>query len=678
MSKKIYIFQPGDSVCVTEEDDDDVETALKKEVDEIRSSIQKDMRRFQSIDSGVSNIVFIKTFNVEPEKLVHHILKDLHTTKKQKTRVILRMLPVSGTCRAYPADLEKYAETFLELWFKAPNKGTFQITFKARYNSHMIKDDVIKDLAHGTLHTQNSDMKVSVVLFLLALSLSTAKDATSHSKESKAKKHKPPKFKEEDHVLILTDSNFARALKENKYLLVKFYITLSGPSQTVKEEFSVAATQIKTESPDVRFGQVDITQEKELGKEFKIKEYPTIKLFVDGDRNNPIDCRGVRTSSAFVTWINRRMGPSSVSLNTTEQFESFIQSDKVAVVGFFKNLESKILDHFSEAARDIPEFPFGLVNSEEIFLHVGINANLVAVYKKDKAVNYLISEGETENHLDLVRLIRTYIMDLVTEYNLETSVMIFDVPIQNHILLFASKTSESFSTIYENYELAALEFRGKLVFVYVNTDETRNGRIFEYFRITEVDSPAVRIANLTSNKQYRMPADDVNFTNLRNFCQNYLDGKAKPKTDSEEIPSDWDKNPVKVLVGKNFNHVAFNKATNAFVMFYAPWSEECKTLFPVWEDLGRRYQNHNNVTIAKIDCTANDIQLVVLDRHPYFRFFPSGSDTKTIRYTGARTVEAFAEYIEQQLRAAKGQDDLDHSGTRESTENKEKSLKEEL
>ncbi|KAM8960470.1 protein disulfide-isomerase-like protein of the testis [Pelodytes ibericus] len=497
---------------------------------------------------------------------------------------------------------------------------------------------------------------LTLLFFVLVSSLSTAKDEKT-SKGSKVKRHKHPKIKEEENVLILTSSNFARALKANKYLLVKFYIALSGPSQTVKEEFSIAAGQFKQESSEVRFGQVDITQEKDLGKEFKIKEFPTMKLFVDGDRKNPIDCRGVRTASAFVTWLHRRMGQSYESLNTTDQFESFIRSDKVAVVGFFKNLESKIVEHFSEAARDIPEIPFGLVNNEEVIMHVMVATNMVAVYQKDNPVHHLISEEEIEKKLDLIRLIRTYIIDLVTEYTLETSVTIFDVPIDSHILLFNSKTSETFSTIYENYEQAALEFRGKFVFVYADTDETRNGRLFEYFRITEVDTPAIRILNLTSNAQYRMPAEEVDFGNLRNFCQSYLDGKAKPKTDSEEIPSDWDKNPVKILVGKNFNRIAFDKTTNAFVMFYAPWSKQCKQLFPVWEELGRRYQHHKNITIAKIDCTANDIQLIVLDRYPYFRFFPAGSDTETIRYTGEKTIEAFAEYVEKQIQSSNKQKD---------------------
>ncbi|OCT61618.1 hypothetical protein XELAEV_18047646mg [Xenopus laevis] len=523
-------------------------------------------------------------------------------------------------------------------------------------------------------------MKLLFLLLCFFISLSLADDVKTET-GSEVKKHKPPKIKEENDVLVLTGSNFARALEENKYLLVKFYIALSDPSQTIQEEFSVAAGIMKKDSSEINFGQVDITQEKQLRKEFKIKEFPTIKLFADGDRENPTNCKGVRTASAFVTWLNRRIRPSSLYINSTDQYEAFVQSDKVTVVGFFKEPDSK-KEHFFEAAKDIPDFPFGLVSNDDIFEHVGITSNMIAVYKKDNPANYLIPEEEIESKLDLVRLIRTYFMDVVTEYNLETQVTIFDVPVDSHILLFTSKSSQLFGAIYENFESAALEFRGKLVFILVDTDEPRSGRIFEYFRITEVDTPAVRILNLTTDVKYRMPADEVSFENLRHFCRSYLDGKAKPKRDSEEIPKDWDKNPVKLLVGKNFNRVAFNKTTNTFIMFYAPWSQECKALFPIWEELGMTYENHKNVTIAKIDCTANDIKLMVLDRYPYFRFFPAGSSTQSTRYTGERTLSAFIEYLEHEMKSRNAEkEEKEASGTRK-TENEEnddkKMAKEEL
>ncbi|KAG2455829.1 THUM1 protein, partial [Polypterus senegalus] len=130
-----------------EEEDDDAESSLKEEVKQINLSISKKQRRFQAMDSGANNVVFVRTQNIDPEKLVHHILQELHTTKKRKSRVIYRMLPVSGTCKAFLVDMEKYMSTFLEPWFKAPNQTTFQIVFKARNNNHVKRDEVIKTLA---------------------------------------------------------------------------------------------------------------------------------------------------------------------------------------------------------------------------------------------------------------------------------------------------------------------------------------------------------------------------------------------------------------------------------------------------------------------------------------------------------------------------------------------------
>uniref|UniRef100_A0A2D4IGF8 THUMP domain-containing protein 1 n=1 Tax=Micrurus lemniscatus lemniscatus TaxID=129467 RepID=A0A2D4IGF8_MICLE len=97
----------------------------------------------------------------EPEKLVHHILKDMHATKKKKTRVILRMLPVSGTCKAFLEDMKQYAVTFFEPWFKSPKKGTFQIVYKARNNSHLSREEVIKELA-GIVGHLNPENKVDL------------------------------------------------------------------------------------------------------------------------------------------------------------------------------------------------------------------------------------------------------------------------------------------------------------------------------------------------------------------------------------------------------------------------------------------------------------------------------------------------------------------------------------
>lgn len=144
-----------------EEEEEDVDAALKKEVAQLKASGAKQERRFQALESGANNVIFIKTHNLESDQLVHHILTDLHTTKKKKSRVILRMLPVTGTCKAFQEDMMRYLSTFLEPWFKAPNKATYKIAFKARNSSHNKRDEIIKSVA-GLVATLNPKNKVDL------------------------------------------------------------------------------------------------------------------------------------------------------------------------------------------------------------------------------------------------------------------------------------------------------------------------------------------------------------------------------------------------------------------------------------------------------------------------------------------------------------------------------------
>ncbi|KGL83145.1 Protein disulfide-isomerase-like of the testis, partial [Tinamus guttatus] len=328
-------------------------------------------------------------------------------------------------------------------------------------------------------------------------------------------------------------------------------------SQNLSEEFTEAARQLRKEAPRIQFGKIDVTDQHDLRKEFNIQQFPTVKLFVDGSRKDPIDCKGVREASTFITWVKRRTGPSTVLINSTAQAEAILNTEDLAVIGFFKELHGDSVDVFCETAKEVPEMPFGMTTSEEVSASYAIRKSTLVVFKKGKPVHNEVLEDGSQNKLDLTRLIKTFTLDLVTEYNLETSVKIFDVPVESHILLFAPKSSQTFNMTYEDYKSAAAEFRGKIMFVFVDTNETRNGRVFEYFRITQADVPAVRILNLTSDAKYKMPADEVTVENLRHFCQNYLDGKAKLHLSSEEVPEDWDKLPVKVLVGKNFNRIVF-------------------------------------------------------------------------------------------------------------------------
>lgn len=78
-------------------------------------------------------------------------------------------------------------------------------------------------------------------------------------------------------------------------------VFLSQASQNLSEEFAEAARQLKKEAPRIQFGKIDVTDQHDLRKEFNIREFPTVKFFVDGSREDPIDCKGKLTHALIVT-----------------------------------------------------------------------------------------------------------------------------------------------------------------------------------------------------------------------------------------------------------------------------------------------------------------------------------------------------------------------------------------
>lgn len=51
--------------------------------------------------------------------------------------------------------------------------------------------------------------------------------------------------------------------------------------------------------------------------------------------------------------------------------------------------------------------------------------------------------------------------------------------------------------------------------------------MLEYFRVRAVETPMVRIVNMTDSVQYQMQSGDITTENVRAHCLHYLAGKAK-------------------------------------------------------------------------------------------------------------------------------------------------------
>nr|XP_012153190.1 PREDICTED: THUMP domain-containing protein 1-like [Megachile rotundata] len=113
------------------DEEDDISTALNKEINELKTEYAKpvDSRRFQVVDTGVKNVIFIRSSIIHPLELVTKIITELDRTKQQRTRFLLRLLPIEVVCKAYMNDIKLKADTMLEKYF-AQEPKTFSIVFK--------------------------------------------------------------------------------------------------------------------------------------------------------------------------------------------------------------------------------------------------------------------------------------------------------------------------------------------------------------------------------------------------------------------------------------------------------------------------------------------------------------------------------------------------------------------
>ncbi|XP_030315683.1 protein disulfide-isomerase A2 [Calypte anna] len=454
-------------------------------------------------------------------------------------------------------------------------------------------------------------------------------------------------LKEEDDVLVLHQNNFARALKEHQLLLVEFYAPWCGHCQRLAPAFAQAATMLRNESIPVRLAKVDATAQVALAKEFNITSYPTLKLFQHGNRTHPLAYTGRMDTEGIVRWTQRRAGPSATLLQDTDTTAAFISSQDLVVVGFFKDLESKVAQVFYEVAGEMVDMPFGVVEAAELFKEYGLSADTVCLFKKfdERRTDFPVDPVQGLLVAELTQLLRVHSLKLVMEFTPETSNQIFSAKIPHHMLLFLNKSSLAQQELQDGFQAAASTFRGEVLFVVVDVSG-HGAEVLSFFGMTPADTPTLRLVRMENNRKYRMDQDSFTARDIQTFIRAVLDGKVKPHLLSAEPPEDWDRRPVKVLVGKTFEQVAFDETKNVFVKFYAPWCSHCQAMAAAWEELGERYRDHEDIIIAEMDSTANELENITISGFPTLHYFPAGPGRKVVEYKSARDVETFSKFLE--------------------------------
>ncbi|EGD81431.1 hypothetical protein PTSG_02152 [Salpingoeca rosetta] len=347
----------------------------------------------------------------------------------------------------------------------------------------------------------------------------------------------------DDDVLTLTSDNFDSTIEQNDFVVVEFFAPWCGHCKKLAPEYAKAATILKEDG--IVLGAVDATVESDLASRFGVRGYPTLKLFKHGEAT---EYKGGRTVDTIVSYVRKATGPPAVELADVDAVNSFKESGKVVVVGYFDKLDGHEYKAFIDAAKADEDISYGVTTNADAASDAGVTAPAVVLYKKfDEGKNVFDAEWSRFNIADFVTANK---LPSVIPFTMDVAGEIFQSKIGKIAFLFTDEENEAYSEI-------AKEYKGKFVFA---TSDSSQTRLTSYLGVEKSDFPTFYILETGAQmKKFPIPEGGADADAIRAHIEEYLAGNLKPHFKSEPVPEPND-GPVTVIVGKNFDEIVMDES----------------------------------------------------------------------------------------------------------------------
>lgn len=448
-------------------------------------------------------------------------------------------------------------------------------------------------------------------------------------------------FPEEDDVLVLKEDNFKDALAKHNFILVEFYAPWCGHCKKLAPEYSAAAKDLKALDTPIPIAKVDATENANIAKEYGVQGYPTLKFFING---SPIDYNGGRTQVDIVNWIKKKTGPPSVAVADAAALEQQKKDNKVLAV-FFGAQDSSEFAVFQQAALTLDAVPFVHTFDAALLAANGGNSFTLFTQHNNGAAHF---SGEFTS-ANLLAHIATNRFPIVMDFEGDEAIeRVFGS--EHPAIVFFSDSETEFNPTFTQVAEEDINNKDKPIHFFTSKVTTGLGhRLADYVGVSATSTPAIWIVAPANRDLSKFEfTGEMTAEGVKSFLAGWRAGSLNRHYKSEEIPEKNDE-PVKVVVGKNYDALVVNNDNYVLLEYYAPWCGHCKALAPIYDELAKQHASNEKLTIAKIDATANEIPGANVSGFPTLKFYIPGKKNAPIDFSGDRTAEGFNKFLKEQL-----------------------------
>ncbi|XP_030060138.1 protein disulfide-isomerase A4 [Microcaecilia unicolor] len=227
-------------------------------------------------------------------------------------------------------------------------------------------------------------------------------DEELEEEEEEEEEDDDSEVKEENGVLLLTDTNFETFTADKDTVLLEFYAPWCGHCKQFAPEYEKIAKTLKENDPPIPVAKIDATAATSLAGRFDVSGYPTIKILKKG---HTIEYDGLRTEEAIVAKVKEISQPDWVPppdatiVLTKDNFDDVVNNADIILVEFYApwcGHCKKLAPEYEKAAQELskrtPPIPLAKVDATaetEIAGRFGVTGYpTLKIFRKGKAFEY--------------------------------------------------------------------------------------------------------------------------------------------------------------------------------------------------------------------------------------------------------------------------------------------------